>query len=179
MRRTSRSNSKKARVPENLQDLAAWLYTDLLLGLAVAFVGAGTFLVWDKTKNSGPGDTPVVLTYQLSCDEVSLIVPATIGTGALNNRVVTAINDAAISRSWKEPKPGLLYIYGGTGGADVGVGSRLARQFDSVTASNAQSIGNVEKQFGGDKSLSTNQVKLDLYVVYKGDEKKNGCKQPD
>jgi hypothetical protein len=176
MRRTSRSTSKKRKVPENLQDLAAWLYTDLLLGLAVAFVGAGTFLVYDRTTKSSPGDTPVVLTYQLSCDEVSLVVPATIETGALNNRVVTAINDAAVARSWKEPKPGLLYIYGGAGGADVGVGSRLAKRFDSSTAANAKSLANVEKQFGGDKSLPTNQVKLNLYVVYKGDETKNGCK---
>ena len=176
MRRTSRSTLKKGRVPENLQDLAAWLYTDLLLGLAVAFVGAGTFLVYDKTTKGDPGDTRVTLTYQLSCDEVSLVVPATIGTDALNKRVLIEINDAAISRSWKEPKPGLLYIYGGSGGADVGVGSRLAKQFDSSVASNAQSLGNVEKQFGGDKSLPANQVKLDLYVVYKGDETKNGCK---
>lgn len=176
MRRTSRSNSRKGKAPENLQDLAAWLYTDLLLGLAVAFVGAGTFLVYDKTTQSDKGDTPVILTYQLSCDEVSLVVPATIGTDALNKRVLIEINDAAISRSWKEPKPGLLYIYGGAGGADVGVGSRLAKQFDSSTASNAQALTNVETQFGGDKSLPTNQVKLDLYVVYKGDETKNGCK---
>jgi hypothetical protein len=176
MRRTSRSTSKKGKVPENLQDLAAWLYTDLLLGLAVAFVGAGTFLVYDKTSKGDPGDTPVNPTYQLSCDEVSLVVPATIGTDALNKRVLIEINDAAISRSWKEPKPGLLYIYGGSGGADVGVGSRLATQFYSSVASNTQSLGNVEKKFGGNKSLPTNQVKLDLYVVYKGDETKNGCK---
>jgi hypothetical protein len=176
MRRTSRSSSRKGKVPENLQDLAEWLYTDLLLGLAVAFVGAGTFLVYDKTTKGDPGDTPAVLTYQLSCDEVSFVVPATIGTSALNNRVVTAINDAAVSRSWKEPKPGLLYLYGGSGGGDVGVGSRLAKQFDSSTVANAQSLANVEKQFGGDKSLQTNQIKLNLYVVYKGDETKNGCK---
>ena len=107
---------------------------------------------------------------------MSLIVPATISTDALNKRVTTAINDAAVSRSWKEPKPGLLYIYGGSGGADVGVGSRLARQFDSSIAANAKSLANVEKDFGGDKSLQTTQVKLNLYVVYKGDETKNGCK---
>jgi hypothetical protein len=176
MRRTSRSTSKKGKVPENLQDLAAWLYTDLLLGLAVAFVGAGTFLVYDKTTQSDKGDTPVVLTYQLSCDEVTLVVPTSIGASTLNSRVVTAINDAATARSWKEPKPGLLYIYGGSGGSDVGVGSRIAAGFNSSTISTAQALGNVEKIVGGDKSLQTNQVKLTMYVVYKGDETKNGCK---
>jgi hypothetical protein len=59
MRRTSRSTSKKGRVPENLQDLAAWLYTDLLLGLAVAFVGAGAFMVANPNYK---GKTSVVLT---------------------------------------------------------------------------------------------------------------------
>lgn len=175
MRRSARTISRKRKVPENLQDLAAWLYTDLLLGLAVAFVGAGTFLVYDQSIKSNPGDTPAVLTYQLSCDEVSLLVPATIGKGALDSQVVTAINDAATARNWKEPKPGLLYIYGGSGGSDVGIGSRLAKQFNSSIVSNAESLANVEKQFGGDKSLQTNQVKLDLYIVYKGDERDNGC----
>lgn len=175
MRKTSRISKKKSKIPENLSDLAAWLYTDLLLGLAVAFVGAGTFLVYDKTTQTDKGVTPVNPTYQLSCDEVSLIVPTSIGSSALNTRVITAINDAATARSWKEPKPGLLYIYGGSGGSDVGVGSRIAEGFKKSKVSGAQSLGNVEKITGGDKSLQTNQVKLTMYVVYKGDESKNGC----
>jgi hypothetical protein len=176
MRKSSRTTTRKRKVPENLSDLAAWLYTDLLLGLAVAFVGAGTFLVYDKTTKSDPGDTPAILTYQLSCDEVSLVVPTSISSSSLNSRVVTAINDAATARSWKEPKPGLMYIYGGSGGSDVGVGSRLAQRFNTSKVSRAQSLSNVEKIVGGDKSLKTNQIKLTMYVVYKGDETKNGCK---
>jgi hypothetical protein len=176
MRKLSRTTARKRKVPENLSDLSAWLYTDLLLGLAVAFVGAGTFLVYDKTTQSNKGDTPVILTYQLSCDEVSLVVPTSISSGALNSRVVTAINDAATARSWKEPKPGLMYIYGGSGGSDVGVGSRIAQSFNATKISAAQSLSNVEKIVGGDKSLRTSQVKLTMYIVYKGDETKNGCK---
>ena len=84
MRKTSRTSTKKRKIPENLSDLAAWLYTDLLLGLAVAFVGAGTFLVYDKTTKTDPGDTPVVLTYQLSCDEVVITVPKSITANSLN-----------------------------------------------------------------------------------------------
>lgn len=176
MRRITRNQPKKRRGPENLQDMAAWLYTDLLLGLAVAFVGAGTFLVYDKTVKSDKGDTPVILTYQLSCDQVSLVVPSTITPDRLNGLVVTSIGDAAIARSWKEPKPGLLYIYGGSGGSDIGVGSRIAESFKTSKISGAPALGNVEIITGGEKSLQTDQIKLTMYVVYKGDETKNGCK---
>ena len=176
MRRTSRSSQKKKRIPENLSDLAAWLYTDLLLGLAVAFVGAGTFLVYDRTTKSDKGDTPVILTYQLSCDEVIMTVPRTIGPNLLNGQVISAIDEAATAHNWKEPKPGLLYIYGGSGGQDVGVGSSVADAFNSQVVANTPKLGNVEKIVGGDKSLSTSQIRLKMYVVYKGDETKNGCK---
>jgi hypothetical protein len=176
MRRTSRSPKKNGRIPENLSDHAAWLYTDLLLGLAVAFVGAGTFLVYDKTTKSDKGDTPVILTYQLSCDEVILTVPRTIEPSSLNSEVITAIDEAATAHNWKEPKAGLLYIYGGSGGQDVGVGSTIGHRFNSQVVSSTPKLGNVEKIVGGDKSLSTEDIRLEMYIVYKGDETKNGCK---
>lgn len=172
MRKTSRTSTKKGKVPENLSDLAAWLYTDLLLGLAVAFVGAGTFLVSTGTTTKPTVDP----TYQLSCDEVIIEVPRTIGPKALDDIVITEMETAALINEWQEPKPGLLYIYGGAGGQDVGVGSAYANSFNLRTVSNAPILGNVEKIAGGDKSLSTSQIRLKMYVVYKGDETKNGCK---
>jgi len=176
MRRTSRLSKSTRKIPENLSDLAAWLYTDLLLGLAVAFVGAGTFLVYDKTIASSKGDTPVILTYQLSCDEVTITVPRSIGTSSLNGQVITAIDDAATARNWKEPKPGLLLIYGGTGGGNnISVGSALAERFNKEKVDNAPKLQNVKRITGGDKSLSTGQIRLKIFVVYKGDETKNGC----
>ena len=171
MRKTSRNSKKKGKIPENLSDLAAWLYTDLLLGLAVAFVGAGTFLV-----STGPSPQPTVdPTYQLSCDEVIIPVPRSIGPQALNDIVIAEIENAALINAWQEPKPGLLYIYGGSGGQDVGVGSGFANSFNLRTVSNTPILGNVEKIAGGDKSLPTSQIRLKMYVVYKGEEKDNGC----
>jgi hypothetical protein len=175
MRRTFRTATKVRKVPENLSDLAAWLYTDLLLGLAVAFVGAGSFLVYDRTVQASKGDTPAILTYQLSCDEVVLTVPRSTGPVSLNKQVIQAIDNAAKANDWKEPKPGLLYIYGGSGGQDVGVGSAIAERFNSATVESTPKLGNVEKIIGGDKSISTNQVRLKMYLVYKGDERDNGC----
>jgi len=175
MRRTSRSSKSTRKVPENLSDLAAWLYTDLLLGLAVAFVGAGTFLVWDKTTVASKGDTPVNLTYQLSCDEVTITVPQSISSSSLNGQVITAIEDAAIVRNWKDPKAGLLLINGGSGGGDVSVGSKVAERFSREKIDNAAKLQNVKRVTGGDKSLTTSQIRLKIFVVYKGDEKKNGC----
>ena len=176
MRKTSRTSTKKRKIPENLSDLAAWLYTDLLLGLAVAFVGAGTFLVYDKTTKTDPGDTPVVLTYQLSCDEVVITVPKSITANSLNGQIITAIDNAATAQKWKEPKPGLLFIYGGSGGKDIGVGSDQADRFKTQIVSRTKILGNVEKLTGGDKSMPISQIRLKMYVVYKGDENKNGCK---
>ena len=175
MRRTSRLSKSTKKIPENLSDLAAWLYTDLLLGLAVAFVGAGTFLVYDKTIASSKGDTPVILTYQLSCNEVIITVPRSISSASLNGQVITAIDDAAIARNWKEPKAGLLLINGGSGGGDISVGSAIAERFNREKVDNASKLQNVKRVTGGDKSLSTSQIRLKIFVVYKGDEKKNGC----
>ena len=174
MRRTSRSSKSTRKIPENLSDLAAWLYTDLLLGLAVAFVGAGTFLVYDKTTRPGKG-TPVILTYQLSCDEVTLTVPRSISSSSLNGQVISAIDNAAIARNWQEPKAGLLLINGGSGGGDVSVGSAIAERFSREKVDKASKLQKVKRVTGGDKSLSTSQIRLKIFVVYKGDETENGC----
>ena len=176
MRRTSRSSKSTRKIPENLSDLAAWLYTDLLLGLAVAFVGAGTFLVYDKTTQGSKGDTPVILTYQLSCDEVTLTVPRSISSSSLNGEVITAIEESANVRSWKEPKPGLLLIYGGTGGGNnISVGTALAENFNREKVANTPKLQKVKRLIYGDKSLPTSQIRLKIFIVYKGDETKNGC----
>ena len=172
MRKSPRNSKKKGKIPENLSDLAAWLYTDLLLGLAVAFVGAGTFLVRAPGPVTG---TPKELTYQLSCDEVVIPVPRTIGPQDLDDLVNNEMETAALANEWLEPRPGLLYIYGGSGGQDVGVGSAYAKSFNTRTVSKTPILGNVEKIEGGDKSLASSQIRLKIYFVYKGDETKNGC----
>lgn len=168
-------NKRKAtrKEPENLSDASAWLYTDLLLGLAVAFLGAGTFLVRSQTDTvSSPS---VVLTYQLSCNEVILDVPRSISPNNLDLLAVNTINDASIIEEWNEPKVGILQISGGTGGGPVSEGTRNATAFRDNIISETPSLNNAEKLIQADTSLSQNQIKLRIYVVYKGDEAKNGC----
>ena len=175
MRRTSRSSNRTRKIPENLSDLAAWLYTDLLLGLAVAFVGAGAFMVANPDYNRVKGN----ITFQLSCEAleipVSLTVPRSISSSSLTGQVISAIDNAAIARNWKEPKAGLLLINGGSGGGDVSIGSAIAERFSREKVDKASKLQKVKRVTGGDKDFSTSQIRLKIFVVYKGDEKKNGC----
>lgn len=172
MRKLSKRSALR-KDPENLSDASAWLYTDLLLGLAVAFLGAGTFLV--RSQADTTLNPVAVLSYQLSCDEVSLQVPRDISSINLDLLAVNAINDASIIRNWSEPKVGILQISGGTGGDSVSVGTQNATLFRDSTISETPSLNNAETLIQGDTSLSQNQIRLRVYVVYKGDESKNGC----
>jgi hypothetical protein len=171
MRRTSRSTSKKGRVPENLQDLAAWLYTDLLLGLAVAFVGAGAFMVANPNYK---GKTSVVLTYQLSCDALEIAASQSISEGELQQRLRGAITARADSKGWTEVKPGVINLFGG--GSNPSIGTANAKKFRDRVVSGTPVLANTEILPYADSSLSPSQVKLRVYLVYKGAEIDNGCK---
>lgn len=168
-------NKRKAtrKEPENLSDASAWLYTDLLLGLAVAFLGAGTFLVRSQTDTTS--SPSAVLTYQLSCNEVILDVPRSISPSNLDLLAVNTINDASIVEEWNEPKVGILQIFGGARGGTVSEGREAAGVFRDTIISNTPALDNAEKQTFAENSLSRDRIRLKIYVVYKGDEAKNGC----
>ena len=171
MRRTKKSRSGR-NGPENLSDMSAWLYTDLLLGLAVAFLGAGTFLVKSQSDASG---APAVLTYQLSCNEVVFEVPSNITPQSLDNLAINSIDNASIIEGWNEPKVGILQIFGGARGGTVSEGRQTADLFRDATVSNTPILNNAEKLTFADNSLSRGRIKLRIYIVYKGEESKNGC----
>ena len=175
MRRSSRTSQKKGKIPENLSDLAAWLYTDLLLGLAVAFVGAGTFLAYNTNFKDSDTGTQINPTYQLSCDEVVLNLAKSISPDDLDRKVLSAMNRASIEHSWTEPKAGLILIYGGNGGGSNTVGTKIAKSFNSGTIQKSKELLNVKKIFGGEGSLPTSIVRLKIFFVYKGLVADNGC----
>ena len=179
MRKTSRTSTKKRKIPENLSDLAAWLYTDLLLGLAVAFVGAGTFLAYNSNYKDPNLTTQIDPTYQLSCDEVVINVSSKIAADELDRQVLSEVNKAATEHSWTDPKAGLLLIYGGNGktGSNT-VGTNIAKTFRDQIITRSKDLLNVEKIVGGEGSLPTSAVRLKIFLVYKGLVADNGCDNP-
>jgi hypothetical protein len=172
MRRSSRTSKKKGKIPENLSDLAAWLYTDLLLGLAVAFVGAGAFAIANPDYLS-PTTGKVIKTFQLSCD--ALEIPATQSTsiGELESVLLGEIKKRGNRKGWTQVKPGVINLFGG--GSTNSIGTANAKKFMRNVTDGSALLKNSEILPYADNNLSTSQLKMRIYLVYKGDEKDNGC----
>jgi len=170
----SRISRRSRGTGENLSDQAAWLYTDLLLGLAVVFMGGGALLGQLKTDG---GDSPTVMvdpTPQLSCNEIQLRVPESISIAELDLRVAKLVNDRGIFMGWTDTKPALVRLLGS--GVDVSDGDRRAGEFERGRLKNSQTLGRVEYIAGGTTKGSAGTMFLDIYVVYKGQAADNGCK---
>lgn len=169
MRRTSRSSNRTRKIPENLSDLAAWLYTDLLLGLAVAFVGAGAFMVANPDYNRVKGN----ITFQLSCEALEIPVSKSTSSGELQSTLLTAINNRGKKRGWSDVKPGVINLFGG--GSTISIGINNAKNFKVNVADKTKILDNAEILPYADRGLSDSQLRLRIYLVYKGDERDNGC----
>jgi hypothetical protein len=171
MRRIRTRKSQGDGVPD-ISGEAAWLYTDLLLGLAVAFVGAGAFMVANPAyKNPTKGS--VVLTYQLSCDAIEITTKQSTSPAELQNSLMSAISNRGKSMGWTDVKPGVINLFGG--GSDNRIGTNNAKRFKSRVTENTPILQNSEILTYADNGLSTSQVKMRIYLVYKGDEQDNGC----
>jgi hypothetical protein len=172
MRRQIRSR-KKIKGVEDISGEAAWLYTDLLLGLAVAFVGAGAFMATNPNYVE-PAKGEVILTYQLSCDALELTADQSTSDGELQTKLITAIKVRGDRKGWTEVKPGVINLFGG--GSNNSIGTANAKRFNDRVASKTPALDNTEILPYADNNLSPSQVKLRIYLVYKGDENDNGCK---
>jgi hypothetical protein len=172
MRRQLRPRKKRNGV-EDISGDAAWLYTDLLLGLAVAFVGAGAFMVANPSFVE-PTKGQVILTYQLSCDALEIAADQATSSGELQSKLLTAIKKRGDRNGWTEVKPGVINLFGG--GSNNSIGTANAKRFNDRVASRTPALDNTEILPYADNNLSPSQVKLRIYLVYKGDENDNGCK---
>lgn len=177
MRRSKRVSLRKRREPENLSDVAAWLYTDLLLGLAVIFIGGGAFRVF-RTLNDTPSvkgsSVQMPSTHQLSCDEIRISIPRSISPGDLQNEVVNALDDAEMIHNWEDSKPGLVQIFGVNRNGDVA--QKYADTFLRNVAAKTPYLKNSELIAYQDRSTDSDKVNLKIYAVYLGQVKDNGCK---
>lgn len=178
MRLTPRSRrGRHSEEEENLSDVAAWLYTDLLLGLVVVFIGGGAFLqryTAPSEKGTESAEVQQPLTHQLSCNEIEITLSQKSSTRAVADATTKAIFENSELRGWTDAKPGLVQIFGGD--PDISQGGRDAEQFLRTAVSRVPSLKNAKILTAGDKSLRSDQVKIRIFVVYKGQIKDNGCK---
>lgn len=175
MRASSRRRPKSRKEIENLSDVAAWLYTDLLLGLAVVFIGGGAFML-NYTKTAEKGSTvQQPLTYQLSCAQVEFSVPESISGTSLDEVAANEIFSASKVSGWTEAKPGVVMIYGTN--SDISAANREARRFVDTAVKNAPILKNAKIIPQGDTNsrLNRSEIVVRIFVVYKGQVKDNGC----
>lgn len=171
MRRVLRSSKSKNGI-QDISGEAAWLYTDLLLGLAVAFVGAGAFMVANPAYQS-PTKGSVVLTYQLSCDALEITSSQSTSSAQLQSVLMSAISKRGKQKGWTEVKPGVINLFGG--GPTNPIGASNARKFKSRVTDRTAILKNSEILPYADNQLPRSQVRMRIYLVYKGDERDNGC----
>lgn len=177
MRRSKRSIRRTRGEPENLSDVAAWLYTDLLLGLAVIFIGGGAFFVRILGPTESKGATiQKNPSYYLSCEEIEFQVPQGISGEALDIKASKTILRTAKLTGWEDPKAGLVQIFGID--PNLTTANKDATSFRNRSVSRADSLKNAELLVGGitDRRLNRNNVLVRIFVVFKGLESDNGCK---
>ena len=176
MMKRRRSRKLKHADGENLSDVAAWLYTDLLLGLAVVFIGGGAFLVQRKGEEPAKGATEIVqpLTYQLSCEEVLITVSRNTSTDQIAFEVETKLREHAELKQWSDIKTGLINVWGRD--VELSQATAIAREFTKSHISQIPTLANSEiANYGKVTNSGLNNIDLEIYLVYKGQIKDNGC----
>ena len=179
MTRRKRRLKGKDADGENLSDVAAWLYTDLLLGLAVVFIGGGavaTTISRQEVKGDSSSITEVTQapTYQLSCESRKVIIPQTIRPVKLSEIVDSELQTFAAEKQWSEIKPALVNVFGRD--PEQRKAQDDARLFTESIISEVPVLRNAEiASYASTGTTDLDSVTLQIYVVYRGQEKDNGC----
>ena len=61
------------------------------------------------------------------------------------------------------------------GGPNNDIGDDNAKEFGNSVMSQSATLRDVELRFYGSNNLSETEIKLVVYVIYKGDKRDNGC----
>ncbi|MEY3744626.1 MAG: hypothetical protein RL430_1541 [Actinomycetota bacterium] len=174
MRTSNRRRPKSRKEIENLSDVAAWLYTDLLLGLVVVFIGGGAFKLISNTEPAGTTKGTQKLTHQLSCTPVEFFVPDSISSSSLDQITASQIYELQTRKAWTESKPGVVLIYGIA--RNTSEGGRDAKRFVDAVARKTKILKNAKMITGGEELGSRlDEIHIRIFVVYKGQVKDNGC----
>ncbi|MFM8554164.1 MAG: hypothetical protein ACKOBO_06085 [Acidimicrobiales bacterium] len=154
------------------EDGAGWIYADLFLALMV--VGLGSAVITASAPSGGATATTAPPTFQLSCVEFPVKVPANVKTGG--PRIETAITEELQRRGWTadQAKPGLVIVMGGFGGGETpGDGDGRAKARLGALRASTPLLERVEMRTGGAQVVTVNGKRVTvggagsyLMVVY-------------
>jgi len=154
------------------EDGAGWIYADMFLALTV--VGLGSAIVTASAPSGGATATTAPPTFQLSCVEFPVKVPANLRTGG--PRIETAITEELQERGWTadQAKPGLVIVMGGFGGGESpGDGDSRAKSILPALRRATPLLERVEMRTGGAQVVNVNGERVtvggagsNLMIVY-------------
>ena len=130
---------------------AGWIYADLFLALMV--VGLGSAVI-TASSASGPSATTAPKTFQLSCAEFSVRVPADVTGGG--PQIEQAVSQEITRRGWapEASKPGLVIVMGGfSGGESPGDGDGRAKSLLPRLRAATPILQQVEMRTAGARSV--------------------------
>ena len=143
-----------ARRRDSAEDGAGWIYADLFLALTV--VGLGSAVI-TAVSASGAPPTPAEKTFQLSCEEFAVRVPANIASGGA--QIEQAVGAEIGRRGWTpdSSKPGLVIVMGGfSGNESPGDGDGRAKAILSRLRASTPLLQQVEMRTAGARSVRVN-----------------------
>lgn len=134
------------------EDGAGWIYADLFLALMV--VGLGSAVITSSTPSSGATQPK---TFQLSCTEFAVRVPANIRGGG--PQIDQAVASEIAKRGWTpdSSKPGLVIVMGGFSGSETpGAGDGRAKSILPQLRAASPLLQQVEMRTAGARSVRVN-----------------------
>ena len=154
------------------EDGAGWIYADMFLALTV--VGLGSAIVTASAPSGGATATTAPPTFQLSCVEFPVKVPANLRTGG--PLIETAITEELQERGWTadQAKPGLVIVMGGFGGGESpGDGDSRAKSILPALRRATPLLERGEMRTGGAQVVNVNGERVpvggagsNLMIVY-------------
>ncbi|MEI8285940.1 MAG: hypothetical protein WCG15_01435 [Actinomycetes bacterium] len=163
------------------EDGTGWIYADLFLALTI--VGLGSAVV---TSSSPANDSKAPKTFQLSCAEFPVRVPADIRANGA--QIDNSISQEIAKRGWsaESSKPGLVIVMGGFGGNESpGAGDGRAKSITPALRAASPQLASVEMRTAGARTVSVNGQQttvggagsyvLVVYLLYSGPALSEDC----
>lgn len=166
------------------EDGAGWIYADLFLALMV--VGLGSAVITASSPSGGATQTTAPPTFQLSCVEFPVRVPANISSGG--PKIEIAVTEELQKRGWTadQAKPGLVIVMGGFNtNESPGDGDNRARSRLGALRSSTPLLERVEMRTGGARAVTVDGDRVQVggagdylmivYLLFSGPQLTEDC----
>ena len=163
---------------------AGWIYADLFLALMV--VGLGSAVITASSPQGGATATTAPPTFQLSCVEFDVKVPANPAKGG--PQIETKVTEELQRRGWTadQAKPGLVLVMGGFGGNESpGDGDARAKSILPALRRSTPLLERVEMRTGGARTVKVDGVNttvggagsymMVMYLLFSGPQLTEDC----